>query len=186
MNNSLTSKEKSPSGEFIRFILFVLFIILPLRLFVIEPFVVSGESMYPTFKDKDYLLVDAITYRLEEPTRGDVVVFKYPLDPKRYFIKRIIALPGETISISGKVITIRNISNPNGFVLDESYLKYETDAELSIKLSADEYFVLGDNRPVSSDSHVWGPLNKKYLVGRPFVRLYPFDTIDLFPGKETQ
>jgi signal peptidase I len=182
-NNVEKKFEKQGAGDFWRFLAIVIFVILPLRLFVIQPFVVSGDSMYPTFENRDYLIVDALSYKLENPSRGDVVIFKYPYDTTRYFIKRIVGLPGETIRIQGKKVTIINKENPKGMVLDESYLTYENDSDTNITLKDDEFFVMGDNRPVSSDSRTWGPLEKEYIVGRPLLRLFPVPHAGVFPGK---
>lgn len=168
--------KKAYQSELWRFLFFVVFIILPIRLFVIQPFIVSGESMFPTFENRDYLIVDAISYKFEKPKRGDVVVFKYPYDNTRYFIKRIVGLPGETVRIdNGKVFI-------NDTQLDEPYAGKMTENNFSIKLATDELFVMGDNRPASSDSRSWGPLQEKYLVGRPLIRLYPIPEIGILPG----
>ncbi|HVW83018.1 MAG TPA: signal peptidase I [Candidatus Paceibacterota bacterium] len=163
--------------------LLILIIVVPLRLFVISPFVVDGESMHPTFENLDYLIIDEITYRFEKPARGDVVVFRYPLNPSVFYIKRIIGLPGETVSISQGVTTI---TEPDGasFALAESYISSE-DASYNEKvtLGPTEYFVMGDNRPNSSDSRVWGPLPAKDIVGRVLLRLLPVARVGVFPGE---
>ena len=132
--------------------------------------------MYPTFENRDYLIVDAISYKFKEPQRGDVVVFKYPYDDKRYFIKRIIGLPGETIKINNGKLSI------NDTPLDEPYAGKMFENDFSIKLASDELFVMGDNRGASSDSRSWGPLQEKFLVGRPLLRLYPIPEIGILPG----
>lgn len=175
--------KNSSSREFWRFIFIVLFIILPLRLFVVQPFIVSGESMYPTFENRDYLIVDALSYKLENPKRGDVVIFKYPYDEKRYFIKRVIGIPGETVIVEGEKVTIINKENPKGFTLEENYIKFNNESRTEINLREDEFFVMGDNRPVSSDSRVWGPLEKEFIIGRPLVRLFPLSQATVFPGE---
>jgi signal peptidase I len=141
--------------------------------------------MDTTFAHGEYLIVDELSYRFQEPARGDVVVFKYPLEPKKYFIKRIIALPGETISVKNQDVTIINTENPKGFKLNEPYVHTQTFGDLKKTLGPDEYFVMGDNRLVSSDSRFWGSLPKKNIIGRPFVRLLPFSRIDYLPGTET-
>lgn len=171
-----------PSSDFYRFLFIVAFIILPLRLFVIQPFIVSGESMYPTFENRDYLIVDAISYNLREPKRGEVIIFKYPYEEKRYFIKRVIGLPGETVDIKNGKIRIINKDNPQGFSLDESYTKVYTDGNKRTTLNDNEFFVMGDNRPVSSDSRVWGPLEESYIIGRPLLRLFPINHSEFLPG----
>ena len=162
--------------ELVKFGLIAIFIILPLRLYIVQPFIVSGQSMEYTFDSGQYLLVDELTYRFENPQRGDVIIFKYPNDTSKYFIKRIIGLPGETIKIAGDSVRIINKDFPQGFTLDEKYISPDlqvglANAKMETILDATHYFVMGDNRKYSSDSRVWGPLDKKYIIGRPFIRL---------------
>jgi signal peptidase I len=157
-------------------------IVLPIRLFVAQPFVVEGESMYPTFDSGDYLIVDQLTYRLNEPERGDVIVFRYPNNPDVFYIKRVIGLPGETVSIKEGVVSILKADGTT-VTLDEPYVVAEdaTYTENTV-VGQGEFFVMGDNRPRSSDSRVWGLLPEKDLMGRAFLRLLPASQIDLFPG----
>ena len=177
-----TEKEESV-WELVRFALIVLVLAVGLRFFVAQPFVVSGSSMVPTFTDKDYLIVDELTYDFENPARGDVIVFHPPAQPKGiYYIKRVIGLPGETISINGGTVTIANADHPNGFVLSEPYISAPTNNVITKKLGSDEYFVMGDNRPFSSDSRSWGVLPRKNIVGRTFLRLLPVTHISVLPG----
>jgi signal peptidase I len=183
MQSENLQKSKSNSKEFWKFLAIVVFIILPIRLWVIEPFIVSGDSMYPTFENHDYLIVDSLTYRIEDPKRFDVLIFKYPLDTKRYFIKRVIGLPGETVTIKNEKITITNSDDKVGFVIDKPDLDVKTQGDIEMTLKNDEFFVLGDNRPVSSDSRIWGSLKKEFIVGRPLLRLFPFGQIDILPGE---
>lgn len=176
--------EKGESiWDLIRFALVVLVIALGVRFFIAQPFVVSGSSMVPTFADKNYLIVDEISYRFHSPQRGDVVVFHPPGQPKGiYYIKRVIGLPGETIDITAGKVTITNKEHPDGFVLTEPYISSLTNSQVNKVIGADEYFVMGDNRPYSSDSRVWGVLPKANIVGRAFVRLFPLKSIGLLPG----
>lgn len=169
--------------ELIRLIFISLIIILPIRLYIAQPFFVKGGSMEPNFFDGDYLIIDEISYRFKEPERFDVIVFHSPFNPKQFFIKRIIGLPGETIEIKNDKIKIYNESNPSGFFLDESgYLaKNQLNiGNLKISLKDKEYFVLGDNRLQSSDSRYWGPLYRSYIVGRAFLRAWPLNRLDKF------
>lgn len=151
-------------------------------MYIAQPFIVSGSSMEPTFENGQYLIVDELTYRFENPQRGDVIIFRFPQDTKKFFIKRIIGLPGETVLIEGSHITIENEEHPDGFVLNEAYLTKETHSTIRLKLTADEYFVMGDNRPASSDSRIWGPLPRDLIIGRAFLRLLPVPTLSVFPG----
>jgi signal peptidase I len=172
--------------EVVLFAIIVLAILIPLRLYVAQPFIVVGASMEPTFKTGEYLIVDELSYKVTDPKRGQVIIFKYPNDPSKYFIKRIIALPKETITIKGTTITIKNKEHPEGFKLDESYINFEKGADLTKTLKDDEYFVMGDNRSVSLDSRSWGALPKDLIIGRAIVRLLPFSKIGILPGNETQ
>ena len=158
-----------------------LVIILPIRYYVIQPFFVLGASMEPNFENGDYLIIDEISYRFNQPQRGDVIVFKYPNNPRQYYIKRIIGLPGEIITISDEKIVIKNKANPDGFALEEDYLSgVETNGNISATLGFDEYYVLGDNRGASSDSRMWGALKEEFVVGRALLRAYPFDKAGVF------
>lgn len=157
-------------------------LILPIRYFLIQPFYVQGASMEPNFFDHEYLIIDEISYRLNEPKRGDVVVFKYPSNPKEYFIKRVIGLPGETVEIINGKLRIFNQKHPNGVQLDESpYLDQDfTSNPQTVTLKADEFFLLGDNRASSLDSRFFGAVNRSYLIGRVWLRGYPFDRFKHF------
>lgn len=153
-------------------------IIVPLRAYIVQPFFVRGDSMASAFENGEYLVIDeaSLTFGIRPPQRGDVVVFRYPLDPSQYFIKRIIGLGGETVRISGGAVSIESPSFPQTVVLDESsYLstRERTDGETVITLRPNEYFVLGDNRDRSSDSRAWGPLSTDLIVGRAWMRVLP-------------
>ncbi len=163
-------------------VVLVVLIVLPVRIFIAQPFVVDGDSMVPTFQDRDYLIVDELTYRFSEPSRGDVVVFRYPNDPAVFYIKRIIGLPGETVHISRGQVTVER-EDGTSVTLDELYIVNE-DATytLDTTLGEDQFFVMGDNRPRSSDSRVWGPLPRENIMGRAYVRILPFAEAGVLPG----
>ncbi|MBP9686525.1 MAG: signal peptidase I [Candidatus Doudnabacteria bacterium] len=147
-----------------------------IRPFIAEPFVVSGSSMVPNFHNREYLIVEKLTYRFSDPERGDVVVFKYPIDPDQYFIKRIIGLPGEQVFVSQGRVVVKNEDHPQGFVLDEQYLPNQNvtlGRSEEVMLGTNQYYVLGDNRLQSSDSRVWGPLPKANIVGKVWLRVLP-------------
>ena len=174
--------------EVAKVVLVALLIIIPIRVFLFQPFQVKGESMDPTFLNDDYLIVDEISYRLREPERGEVIIFRFPKDRTQFFIKRIIGLPGETVKISeGKIV----VSNGKSLTLDESTYLVRTPlstlgANTEVVLGDDEYYVLGDNRDASSDSRSWGPIQRSDIIGRAWFRAFPFDraeTIDkpLYP-----
>jgi signal peptidase I len=171
--------------ELLTFVVLAVVIVVPIRLFVAQPFVVEGESMHPTFESGDYLIVDQLSYRLREPERGDVVVFRYPNDESVFYIKRIIGLPGETVHIEGGITRVTR-ADGSELVLDESYVVAEdVTYTLDRTLGPDQFFVMGDNRPRSSDSRTWGALPKHDIMGRAYLRLLPVDGIDVLPGAES-
>ncbi|OIO30817.1 signal peptidase I [Candidatus Nomurabacteria bacterium CG1_02_43_90] len=178
---------RQEAWETLRFILIALIIVVPIRLFIVQPFIVSGASMDPTFKNGQYLIVDELSYNLGNPARGDVAIFKYPKNTKQYFIKRVVGLPRETVHIDeqGKV----SITDAEGKLitnLQEPYIKYPLGGYLERRLGADEYFMLGDNRAGSFDSRAWGPVPRNLIVGKPFLRLFPFTAINVLPGEFRQ
>lgn len=154
-------------------------------MFVAQPFIVSGASMETTFSTGQYLIVDQLTYRFEEPKRGDVIIFRYPKDPSKYFIKRVIGLPGDRIEIQGNVVTIFNGEFEDGITLDEApyVLHMNPNTTLTETLGDNEYFVMGDNRDASSDSRMWGVLQRDKIIGRAFLRLFPLTSMEVFPGR---
>ena len=169
--------------ELLKFALVAVVIVFPIRLFVAQPFIVSGASMEPTFDNGEYLIVDELSYRLQEPKRGDVVIFRYPKDPSQYFIKRIVGLPLEKVRISGENVFV---VTPEGetFTLEEPYVTNEGNGRaMQVELEAEEYFVMGDNRRESSDSRIWGALPRENIVGRALLRLLPLDEAEIFPGR---
>jgi len=159
-------------------------IIIPVRYFLIQPFFVKGASMEPTFHDREYLIIDELTYRFNEPTRGQVVVFRYPRNPQEYFIKRIIGLPGESVRIKDGEVIIYNDEHPNGLVLKEDYLAndhitYNQDED-RVFIEEDEYYVLGDNRGASKDSRYFGPVSKSFVIGKVLLRGWPINRAQVF------
>lgn len=160
--------------EFLKIVIIAAVVVLPIRYFIFQPFIVKGESMVPNFHSGDYLIVDEISYRIKEPQRGDVVVLKYPLDATQRFIKRVIGLPGETIQIKeGKIIISKNNEN---ITLDEKEYMLNlknTDGNVNVTLGANKYFVLGDNRQFSYDSRMWGILPREDIVGKAIFRVFP-------------
>lgn len=172
--------------ETLRFIVTVGFFFIIIKSFLIQPFLVQQTSMVPTFQPFDYIIVDRFTYKFtDEPKRGEVIVFQSgPENGNRYLIKRIIGLPGEQVIVDGTSTVIVNKENPQGFSLDETYIQNQDERTKKVTLlTENEYFVMGDNRPLSYDSRMLGPITKDQIVGRTLVRLYPFSGISLFPGK---
>ncbi|MBI4437931.1 signal peptidase I [Candidatus Uhrbacteria bacterium] len=156
-------------------------IIIPIRYFLIQPFYVKGASMEPNFYDHEYLIIDELSYRFRDPMRGEIVVFRYPRDPSQFFIKRVVALPGETVEITDGHVFIYNDEHPNGLRLEEPYLDGErTNGKERVTLGGDEYFVLGDNRDSSLDSRSFGTLDRDNLIGRVWVRGLPLSRLSTF------
>ena len=177
-------KKEHPLAEIVRFAILAIIIVVPIRMFIAQPFIVSGASMDNTFENGQYLIVDQLTYYFEEPSRGDVIIFRYPRDPSKFFIKRVIGLPGDTLAIEDSKVVITNEDYPTGFILDEPYVKsMAIAAPMTEVLGPREYFVMGDNRDQSSDSRVWGVLQKERIVGRAWARLFPPQQMDFLPGK---
>ena len=152
MNEEIKDRNEKPNlkreiWEFFKFAVIAFIIVMPIRLWIAQPFIVRGSSMVPTFQDGDYLIVDEVSYHFSSPQRGDVIIFRYPLNPSQFFIKRIEGLPGETIG--------------------------------GVTLTGNEYYVLGDNRPASSDSRYWGPVKSNLIVGRALLRLWPVSSLGI-------
>jgi len=161
------------SWEISKIVIIALLIVVPIRYFVFQPFFVRGQSMEPNFHNGDYLIIDELSYQFRLPQRGEVIVFKYPQDPSQRYIKRIIGLPGETIKIQEGKVSIYQDGEIQA--LEEDYLSQftQTPGNLQMTLDWNEYFVLGDNRPVSADSRRWGTLPEENIVGRVFLRAWP-------------
>ncbi len=178
----MEQEAKQTIFDIIRFAFITLIIVIPVRAYVAQPFIVSGESMDPTYKNGEYLVIDEMSYNFNDPERGEIIVFRYPEDPSKFFIKRIIGLPGETVEISYSDITITDADGEKQ-TLSESYLDEEFNYNtLEVTLTDNEYFVMGDNRPSSLDSRMWGPLPESFIKGRVMARLLPLSKISLFPG----
>ncbi len=173
--------------EIVQIVIISAAIILPIRYFLIQPFYVKGASMEPNFYDREYLIIDELSYRFNDPVRGDIAVFRYKNDPSEFFIKRVIGLPSETVEIVNGKVKIYNKEHVNGILLDEDYLtdvytplgKYN-----KVTLAEDEYFVLGDNREASLDSRMFGTVQRSDIVGRVWVRGLPLSRIGVFETPE--
>ncbi|MBI2639988.1 MAG: signal peptidase I [Candidatus Sungbacteria bacterium] len=162
--------------EFVKFLVIASAIALPVRYFVAQPFIVKGASMQPNFENSEYLIIDELSYFFREPERGEVVVFRYPLDTRQYFIKRIIGLPGERVEIKGGKVFTGNADSKESVLLEEPYLSKGTETTgdyIIITLGSGDYFVLGDNRTQSSDGRVWGALPRRLIIGRALLRAWP-------------
>ncbi len=169
--------------EIIKFALLAAIIVIPFRMFIAEPYIVQGASMSPTFETGNYLIINKFGHKLSNLERGDIVVFRYPNDPKRFFIKRIIGLPGETLRINNRIVSVADSPDGDFIELEEPYIKNTLQNNVETDLAEDEYFVMGDNRGNSSDSRSWGPLNKTFIKGEPVVQLLPIRSIGINPGE---
>jgi len=167
-------------AEIVQIAVFALAIILPVRYFLIQPFIVKGASMEPNFYDSEYLIVDELTYRFREPVRGEIVVFRPPNHEDQYYIKRVIGLPGETVEVRSGKVTIFNDEYPNGATLQETYIDEVTQGKERVTVGADEYFLLGDNRDASLDSRYFGAVEKNMIIGRVWVRGLPLERASTF------
>ena len=163
-------------------VLVALLIVVPLRLYIAQPFFVRGASMEPTYHNGDYLIIDELSYRFSEPERGDVVVFRFPGDPSQFFIKRIIGLPGDTVE--GKDGDILVTRAGETMEIHEGYIKTETPDDFKIITGPNEYVVLGDNRGASSDSRRWGILPGENIVGKVFATVWPPEDFAVFAAPE--
>ncbi len=182
-NENQPTQETSTMGsiwqfvwDLVKILIIALVIIVPFRMFVAEPFVVSGSSMQPNFHNHDYLIIDRLSYIKGSPARGDVIVLKFPKDTSQFFIKRVIGLPGETVKIQQGKVYIMNSEHEQPWALAESYIPKGVEtiaAPQEVRLGSSEYFVLGDNRTASSDSRVWGILPENDIVGKVWARVYP-------------
>ncbi len=178
MDSKIFKNFFSGLWEIIEVLAIALVIVVVVRTYLVQPFLVSGASMYPTFSDGNYLIIDKLSYRFKEPERGEVIVFHYPKDHSTFYIKRIIGLPGEKIvSENGKIKIIKDNKEQK---LNESYLRDSFHDNFSYSLGKDEYFVMGDNRNRSSDSRYWGPVKTDEIVGLVKLRIFPIKDFDLF------
>lgn len=157
--------------EYVKAAVVALLLALFIRTYVSQAFKIPSESMVPTLLVGDHLLINKMLYRFEKPERKDIMVFKYPLDRSRDFVKRLIGLPGETIEMKGNTVYI------NGKALDEPYAIYE-ETPFSMgkyyhfgpyKIPEGHYFMMGDNRNNSQDSRAWGPLPEELIHGKAFM-----------------
>lgn len=183
--NTLEEAEPTMLGviwETLKYALIAAVIILPIRTFIAQPFVVSGDSMFPTFHNGEYLIVNELAKYIGSYSRGDVVILRYPNDPSKFFIKRVIGLPGETVTIQDGVVSITGPDQKTPITLNEPYVKNPQINSSARTLDQEEYFVMGDNRARSSDSRIWGPVPKRLMDGKALIRLFPFTAIAFHPG----
>lgn len=184
----LLTEDEKPSSMLLWFIT-VIIIVKLIQAFLIQPFIVDGGSMLPTFHNKEFLLVDKFSYLIGHPARGDVMIFKFYEGSinqytGKYLIKRVIGLPGDRVVIKNAVTTIYNTKNPSGFILDESYVTNKDQIKnIDVTLDSTHYFMMGDNRAESYDSRSWGALDEQNIRGQVLLRVLPFSVFSYEPGR---
>ena len=179
--DTLWSRIKGPFLELFEFVAVVGVIVLIVHYFIAEPHQVSGSSMFPTYHNGEYIITNKLATKYSPIHRYEVVIFNSPRDPGKVFIKRVIGLPGETVMIKdGKVYINNSILAepylPQGLMTSTGSFLTEGTA---VTVSANEYLVLGDNRPASSDSREWGFVPKQMLIGQAWFRYFPFNKAGL-------
>ncbi|MDS1029927.1 signal peptidase I [Bacillota bacterium LX-D] len=169
------NKKRSTLFEFLESVVIAVILAFVIRMFLFQPFYIPSGSMEPTLQVNDRIIVNKLTYRFSEPKRGDIIVFKFPLDPSRDYIKRLIGLPGETLEIKNSVIYINN--KP----IKESYLPPNLHfADFPpVKIPKNAYFMMGDNRNNSQDSRYWGTLQKNLIIGKAQLIYWPLNRLKL-------
>ena len=185
--------------ELFKTVALAILIVVPIKVFVMQPFFVHGASMEPNFYDGDYLIIRELGYKktviaagnkefftvkpFKEIDREEVIVFRSPNNPSQFFIKRIIGLPGEKVVIGNGVVRIYNEDHPEGFIMNESdYLpaNVKTAPAKEFTVKGGEYVVLGDNRNNSSDSRYWGVLDEDLIIGKVSLRAWPLNNLKIF------
>lgn len=184
----LLEEDEEPSSLLL-WIIGIIILVKLVQAFIVQPFIVDGASMLPTYDNKQFLLVDKFSYRVKDPQRGDIMIFKLyennnnPYEGK-HLIKRVIGLPGERVVVKNGVTTIYNKENPNGFILDEPFVEFkEPSKNADVTLDSHHYFVMGDNRARSYDSRDWGALSDQDIKGQVVFRVFPFKTAGYEPGR---
>ncbi|RYD02744.1 hypothetical protein N752_23475 [Desulforamulus aquiferis] len=170
-----TTTKKSVIREMLESVVIAVLLAAVIRLFILEPFFIPSGSMEPNLMVGDRIIVSKVTYLVTDPSPGDIVVFKFPLDPSRNFVKRLIAQGGDTVEIKDSVLYV------NDQPVSEDYLpKGLTFQDFGPQaVPQDHYFMLGDNRNNSDDSRVWGFLDEELIVGKAEVIYWPLDRIGL-------
>jgi len=190
MSNSSIKSVSEFVVDVLETVVIALSIFIIIYLLAFQPHEVNGQSMdgIDNFHNGQLILTDKLSYRFKEPQRGEVIVFKYPLNKSYDYIKRIIGLPGESIMLVDNQIYIYNSEFPEGKIIDESLYIGENvltqgraflEEAQKITISDDSYFVMGDNRPESSDSRTWGFVPRKNIIGRSYFRYWPPNQIGL-------
>lgn len=179
-------KPKSAFREYAEALIIAIILALVIRQFVVQAFKIPSGSMMPTLLIGDHILVSKLNYWFTDPEKGDIVVFRFPKDKKRDFIKRIIGEPGDEIQIVSKVVYVNDVP------LKESYVMHNDDSSIDGSYSSRDnfsrvvvppghYFMMGDNRDNSMDSRYWGFLERKAIKGRAFLIYWSWNKIKHWP-----
>ena len=174
--------------DFLQSIVVVMSIMVMIYLFVMSPQEIKGASMEPSFFDKEYILTNKILFKLRDPVRGDVIIFKSPANPEIDYIKRVIGLPGDTVALKQNAIFVNDVKieepylSPGITIFGGSYLGENQE----VVIPPGKYFVLGDNRPHSADSREFGPIPKEDFIGKAFLRYWPFTRFGVIPQPHYQ
>jgi signal peptidase I len=192
-------KKKSTIREYAESIAIAILLALLIRAFVVQAFKIPSGSMKPTLQIGDHILVNKFIYGVKlrlpftslnytlipirQPQRDDVIVFIYPVDPKKDFIKRVIGLPGDTVQVTDKKVFINNqpFEDIHGFHSDQNVIPYyeqPRDSLGPIKVPANKLFVMGDNRDESYDSRYWGFVDQKAIIGQAFIIYWSWDRLN--------
>ncbi len=196
VNDPVESKEAHPNFlvllvrrfvnfvlDFLETIVVALSIFVVIYLFLMQPHEIKGDSMKPNFQDKEYILTDKISYRLHAPIRGDVVIFKAPVNPDVDYIKRVIGIPGDKVKVQNGTPFVNGEKLKEDYLVDQTFLFPGSFMAEGVEIIVPEgkIFVMGDNRSHSSDSRQFGPININSVVGRAFLRYWPINSIGVIP-----
>ncbi|MBT3419101.1 MAG: signal peptidase I [Candidatus Magasanikbacteria bacterium] len=171
--------------EVIKIVVLAGITIFVIRTFLFKPFSVEGKSMFPTYENGEYLIIDELSYRFSDPDRGDVIVFVSPINPDEFYLKRVIGLPGEVVRVTDGKVFVSSADSPEWTELHESYLvNVKTTGSTRVTLEPGEFFVLGDNRNASLDSRRFGAIKREAIVGKTWFRGLPLHRISFFDTPE--
>ena len=166
--------------EFIKTVAFIVVIAFIIRIFAIQPFIVEGQSMEPSFANNDYLITEKISYKIHEPTRGDIIIFRPPDNPSVNYIKRIIGLPGDTIEVKNGSVYVNEERLVESYLTSNLETKNVKQSTAAVTVQSGEYYVMGDNREHSRDSREIGAVPKQNITSRIWFRLLPPNSIKVF------
>ena len=168
-----SARRRGVFGDLFESLLVAVILALIIRFFIFQPFYIPSGSMEPTLLTGDRIIVSKFSYHFREPERGDVIVFKYPRDPKRAFVKRVVGLGGETVAVSGGQLYINGVLVPEEYVPEG--MTYPDFGP--VRVPEGKLFMLGDNRANSDDSRVWGFLDEDLIIGKAVAVYWPVSRI---------